>query len=196
MPSILRRPILLLLAVASPWMIAFPGHAQDARELSVDERAHYASSLAEASALIKDRQFDAASAKLDAMIAQRPREAQARFLRGVVDAEQGRLDAAATIFLGLIADYPELPEPWNNLAAIHAQKGDYESARQALESALRAAPNWSVAHENMGDVYARLAAVSYDRAARGDGDNKTAPRKLLLIRELFPPARPTPTPPR
>jgi TolA-binding protein len=192
MPPILRRPILLLLAAASPWLFAVPGHAQDARELSVEERARYASSLTEASELIKERKFDAASAKLDAMIAQRPREAQARFLLGVIDAEQGKLDAAATIFLGLIADYPELPEPWNNLAVIHAQKGDYESARQALENALRAAPNWSVAHENMGDVYARLAAVSYDRAARGDADNKTAPRKLLLIRELFAPARPAP----
>jgi len=188
MPPILRRPLLLLLIAASPWMFAVHGHAQDARELTVDERTRYAAGLAEATAFIKDRKFDAASARLEVLIAQRPREAQARFLRGVVEAEQGKLDAAATIFLGLIADYPELPEPWNNLAVIHAQKGDYESARQALESALRAAPHWSVAHENMGDVYARLAAVSYDRAARGDGDNKTAPRKLLLIRELFPPA--------
>jgi Flp pilus assembly protein TadD len=136
MPPILRRPLLLLLIAASPWMFALSVHAQDARELSVDERTRYAAGLAEATTLLKDRNFDAASAKLEVLIAQRPREAQARFLRGVVEAEQGKLDAAAAIFLGLVADYPELPEPWNNLAVIHAQKGDYESARQALESAL------------------------------------------------------------
>ena len=94
---------------------------------------------------------------------------------------------------GLVADFPELPEPWNNLAVMHAQKGDYESARVALESAIRVAPRWSVAQENLGDVYARLAAAAYDNAVRGDRDNKTAGAKLAAIREMFstvtPPAR-------
>jgi tetratricopeptide (TPR) repeat protein len=85
----------------------------------------------------------------------------------------------------LIADYPELPEPYNNLAVLHAQKGEYESARLALETAVRTAPDWAVAHENLGDIYARLAAAEYERAAKLDRENRTAPVKLGMARDLL-----------
>ena len=159
--------------------------AQDGRELTEETRKHYNAALKEAGTLIKERQFETAETKLDALIAQRPREPQARFLKGVVVSELGQADAAITIFRGLIADYPELPEPYNNLAVILAQKGEYDSARLALETAVRTAPNWAVARENLGDIYARLAAAEYDRAAKLDRDNKTAPAKLTLVRNLF-----------
>ncbi|MBK7743376.1 MAG: tetratricopeptide repeat protein [Betaproteobacteria bacterium] len=182
----LRHALLLLCALVT---LAAQAQAPELRELSVDERARYAAALSEASALLKESRYAEAVAKLDALLAQRPREPQARFLRAVADADQGRTDEAVTALRALVADYPELPEPWNNLAVIHAQKGDYESARVALEAAVQAAPNWSVAQENLGDVYARLAAAAYDRAARGDRDNKTAGAKLAVIREMFAPAR-------
>jgi tetratricopeptide (TPR) repeat protein len=159
--------------------------AQDGRELTEDTRKQYNAGLKEAGTLIKDRQFATAETKLDALIAQRPREPQARFLKGVVASELGHADAAIAIFRGLIEDYPELPEPYNNLAVLYAQKGEYDSARLALETAVRTAPNWAVARENLGDIYARLAAAEYDRAAKLDRDNKTAPAKLTLVRNLF-----------
>ena len=126
-----------------------------------------------------------AQEKLDALVAQRPREPRARFLGGVVASEQGRTDAAMAAFRSLIEDYPELPEPYNNLAVLLAQRGEYESARLALETALRTAPDWAVAHENLGDLYARLAAAEYALAAKFDRDNKTAPAKLALARDLL-----------
>ena len=88
-------------------------------------------------------------------------------------------------FRALIEDYPELPEPYNNLAVLYAQRGEYESARVALETAVKAAPDWWVAHENLGDIYARLAAAEYDRAAKLDRHNKTAGAKLALVREIL-----------
>jgi Flp pilus assembly protein TadD len=172
---------------------AVPAFAQDGRDLTEEARKQYNAGLKEAGTLIKERQFATAESKLDALIAQRPREPQARFLKGVVESELGHTDAAIEIFRGLIADYPELPEPYNNLAVIYAQKGEYDSARVALETAVRTAPNWAVARENLGDIYARLAAAEYDRAAKLDRDNKTAPAKLTLVRNLFaagPPAKP------
>jgi Flp pilus assembly protein TadD len=153
--------------------------------LSDEARKQYRAGLKEAGTLIKDKQFETAESKLDALIAQRPREPQARFLKGVVESELGHSDAAMTIFRDLIADYPELPEPYNNLAVLYAQKGEYENARLALETAVRTAPNWAVARENLGDIYARLAATEYERAAKLDRDNKTAPAKLTLVRNLF-----------
>jgi len=173
---------------------ALPAFAQDARDLSEEARKQYNTGLKEAGTLIKDRQFATAESKLEALISQRPREPQARFLKGVVETELGHTDAAIEVFRGLIADFPELPEPYNNLAVIYAQKGEYDSARVALETAVRTAPNWAVARENLGDIYARLAAAEYDRAAKLDRDNKTAPAKLTAVRSLF--AASTPAKPK
>ncbi|HET7032618.1 MAG TPA: tetratricopeptide repeat protein [Casimicrobiaceae bacterium] len=170
-----------------------PALAQVGQELSEETRKQYNAGLKEAGTLIKEKQFESAESKLDALISQRPREPQARFLKGVVESELGHADAAMSIFRDLIADYPELPEPYNNLAVLLAQKGEYESARTALETAVRTAPNWAVARENLGDIYARLAAAEYERAAKLDRDNKTAPAKLTMVRNLLaatPPAKP------
>jgi Flp pilus assembly protein TadD len=183
----LRKIHVLILALALPGMPAF---AQDDREFTEEARRKYAAELREATALVKDRQYAGAQEKLDALIAARPREPRARFIKGVVETEQGRTDAAMAVFRALIEDYPELPEPYNNLAVLLAQRGEYESARLALEIAVRAAPDWSVAHENLGDLYARLAAAEYARAAKSDRDNKTAPAKLVLVRDLLAKAAP------
>ena len=156
-------------------------------ELSEDARKAYNQGLREARELMTRKQYAAAATRIDALLASRPREPQARFLKGVAQTEQGQTAAAIATFRGLIEDYPELPEPYNNLAVIYAQKGDYENARVVLETAVRAAPDWSVAHENLGDVYARLAAVQYNRAAKLDKGNKTAPAKLVLVRQLLAP---------
>ena len=175
------------------FLAGLPAFAQVPPELSEEARKQYNAGLKEAGTLIKDKQLEAAQSKLDTLISQRPREPQARFLKGVVESERGHADAAMTIFRDLIADYPELPEPYNNLAVLYAQKGEYEQAKLALETAIRTAPNWAVARENLGDIYARLAATEYERAAKLDRDNKTAPAKLTMVRNLLaatPPAKP------
>jgi Flp pilus assembly protein TadD len=177
----------LLVVALCLFGVAAVAAAQDGRDLAPEARAQYAKELAEAATLIRDRQFSTALTRLDTLIAQRPREAQARFLKGVAETELGRTAAAITTFEALAADYPELPEPYNNLAVLYAQKGEFDSARVALEMALRTAPDWAVAHENLGDIHVRLAATHYDRAARLDKDNKAAAAKLVLARELLVP---------
>lgn len=191
------RPVrVLLLILAGIVMVpGVPAQAQDGRELTEEARKQYAQALKDATGLVRDKQYANALSSLDALIAQRPREPQARFLKGVVQTEQGQGDAAIATFRALTEDYPELPEPYNNLAVLYAQKGEYERARAALETAVKAAPDWAVAHENLGDIYVRLAAGEYDRAAKLDKDGKTAPAKLALARELLAPggaAKPKP----
>jgi len=156
-------------------------------ELSGDARKAYNQGLRETRDLMTRKEYAAATARIDALLATRPREPQARFLKGVAQTEQGQTAAAIATFRGLVEDYPELPEPYNNLAVIYAQKGDYENARIVLETAISAAPDWPVAHENLGDVYARLAAAQYNRAAALDKGNQTAPAKLVLVRQLLAP---------
>ena len=45
-------------------------------------------------------------------------------------------------------------------------RGDYGKARAELEETLRLQPGYATAHENLGDVYAVLAAQSYAKALR------------------------------
>ena len=178
--------VLLLIVAMSSW----PALAQDDREIPEEARKQYAEALKEAATLVGNKQYDTAQDKLAALLAKRPREPRARFLKGVVETDQGHADAAMATFRGLIDDYPELPEPYNNLAVLLAQRGEYESAKVALETAIRTAPDWAVPHENLGDIYARLAALEYAQAVKFDKSNKTAPAKLALVRDLLASAAP------
>src|SRR5271166_6130146 len=150
--------------------------------------------LADASRLIGEGEYALALAKIDAVLATDAKNPQARFLKGVVQTDQVDTDAAIATFQGLNEDYPELPEPYNNLAVIWAKKGEYDKARKALEVALATRPDYLIAHENLGDIYVRLAGVEYDRVAALDKKNKSAQAKLVLVRELFAVA-PTSSPP-
>jgi len=122
-----------------------------------------------------------------------PRNPQLRFLRGVILAERGLADDAIAAFTGLTEDFPELAEPYNNLAVLHARRADWDRARQALEQSIRAVPGYALAHENLGDVHLQLAARAYQQAGRLDPRNTSAQSKLGLARELI--ARVQPPPP-
>lgn len=126
----------------------------------------------------------AALSRVDAALKDSPRDVQLRFLRGVLLSELNRLDEAAEVFATLTREFPELPEPHNNLAVIHASQGRLDKARDALEHAVRAVPDYALAHENLGDLYLQFAAHSYQQALRLDGGSRSAQRKLALAREI------------
>jgi len=141
--------------------------------------------LAEVARLIHEGQYAPALVKIDAVLATDAKNPQARFLKGVVQTDETETEAAIATFQALTEDYPELPEPYNNLAVIWAQRGEYDKARKALELALATRPDYAIAHENLGDIYARLASAEYDQAVVLDKTNKSAQTKLALVRELF-----------
>ncbi|HSD43415.1 MAG TPA: tetratricopeptide repeat protein [Burkholderiales bacterium] len=126
----------------------------------------------------------AALAAVDKHLAGKPQDADARFLRGVILTELARPDEAFDVFLRLTQDFPELPEPYNNLAVLYAARGEYERARASLEMAIRAKPDYATAYENLGDVHARLSSQAYEKAAQLDARNRNAAAKLALAREL------------
>lgn len=147
------------------------------------QRRVYAQTLHEAKDLLDHKQYADATAKLDKLIAERPREPQARFMKGVALTDEGKTEDAIGVFRALLADFPELPEPRNNLAVLYAKKGEYAQARDELERAVQAAPDYAVAHENLGDVYARLAELEYEKTLSLDKRNRTAAAKLKVLRE-------------
>jgi Flp pilus assembly protein TadD len=146
--------------------------------------AAFADDVQEASKLLKSGQHQQALERVNKVLASKPKDAQARFLKGLIYAEQGNTKDATDVFLQLTKDYPDLPEPYNNLAVIYASQGQYEKARGALEQSIRTHPSYATAYENLGDVYAKLASQAYDKALQIDSANPGAKNKLALVREL------------
>src|SRR5918999_2379373 len=143
-----------------------------------------ADDLQEAQKLLKAGQHRQALALVDKVLASSPRDANARFLKGVILTEQGKAKEAIEIFTKLTQDRPELPEPYNNLAVIYTSQGQYDMARAALEQSIRTHPSYATAYENLGDVYAKLASQAYDKALQLDKSNTGAQNKLSLVREI------------
>jgi tetratricopeptide (TPR) repeat protein len=144
----------------------------------------HADDLQEANALLKAGRYPQALEHVDKVIAAKPQDPQARFLKGLILTEQGNTKEAIEVFQRLTKDYPDLPEPYNNLAVIYAGQGEYEKARAALEKSIRTHSSYATAYENLGDVYARLASQAYDKALQLDSSNSTAQNKLMLVRSL------------
>ena len=143
-----------------------------------------ADEIQDANKYLKAGQHREALAAVNKALAAKPRDPQARFLKGLILTEQGNTRDAIDVFTRLTQDFPELPEPYNNLAVIYAAQGQYEKARAALEQSIRTHPSYATAYENLGDVYAKLASQAYDKALQLDKSNTGAQNKLSLVREI------------
>lgn len=149
--------------------------------------AAYADDYSDVNALIRAGKLAEAQAKADQYLSGKPRDPQMRFIKGVIQTEAGKPGDAITTFTQITQDYPELPEPYNNLAVLYAGQSQFDKARAALEMAIRTNPSYATAHENLGDVYAKLASQAYSKALQLDGGNTGVQPKLALIRTLFAP---------
>lgn len=151
-----------------------------------------APTLAEARAALGRGDARQAIAILERGLRDLPNDAQLRFLRAMAFQRLGRLQEAEDGFLTLTREFPELPEPYNNLAVVRAARGNLDGARIALEDAVRALPDYAIAHENLGDVYAQMAARSYQAALRLAPASSTARDKLRLVTQVPTPQSPAP----
>jgi len=130
-------------------------------------------------------QMKQALARADAQLARNPRDAQMRFVRGVILSELKDTAAAREVFERMTEEFPELPEPYNNLAVIYASQGQLERARTLLETALQVRPDYATAQENLGDVFLQMSADAYQRAAKLQPANRTLASKLTQTRDLL-----------
>jgi colicin import membrane protein len=165
----------VLLCVALSWAPAARSATNE--ELNEVNRLHQSGSSAQALELA------------DRWLATRPKDAQLRFAKGVILAETQRSSEAVDVFQQLTQDFPELAEPYNNLAAVHASRGEYDAARTALEQALRSNPAYATAQENLGDIYALLASRAYAKALALEPGNNLVATKLGLVKDLLGPRR-------
>jgi tetratricopeptide (TPR) repeat protein len=165
------------LCFAVTWLLAVlfsPAQAQSAPE-----------DYNEARRLFAQASYAAALDRVESFLKGQPKDARGRFLKGLILTEQGKQPEAIKVFTALTEDYPELPEPYNNLAVLYAAQGQDDKARKALEAAIRTHPTYATAHENLGDIYAKMAREAYDKALQLDSSNTSARAKLALVKELF-----------
>lgn len=135
--------------------------------------------------LLKNGKTEQALQRTDTSLAANPRDPQMRFLRAVALTNLNRTEDAVAALRQLTEDYPELPEPYNNLAVIYARQGELEKARAALENAVRNNPDYAVAHENLGDIHVRLAYQSYAQARAKGGRAANLQPKMKLLKEVL-----------
>lgn len=188
----MRTPIAI--AVAALVALMSPAHADTLQDIGK---------------LMKQSQYTQALDKTDQYLSSNPKDPQGRFLKGLILTEMNRQPEAIIVFTKLTEEFPESPEPYNNLAVIYAQQKQYDKARQALEMAIRTHPSYATAHENLGDIYAHMASQAYDKALSIDSSNTSAQTKLSMIRDMMtgggrtsspvaggtrPTAKPAPTP--
>jgi tetratricopeptide (TPR) repeat protein len=168
----LSRSALIGVFAAAVLLGAIPAEAQS-------------TALQEANAAFKQGQHDRALERVEAYLKANPKDARGRFLKGIIYAEQRKPNDAIKVFTELTQEFPELPEPYNNLAVLYASQGQYEKARSALEMAIRTHPSYATAHENLGDIYAKMASQAYDKALQLDKANAPLQTKLNLIKDIF-----------
>src|SRR5438132_876027 len=153
--------------------------------LAISALSVRADELQDIDRLLKQSQHAQALERVNQYLSQRPKDAKGRFMKGLILVEQNKVAEAIEVFSALSRDYPELPEPYNNLAVLYAAQGQYEKARQQLEMSIRTHPSYATAYENLGDVYTKLASQAYDKALQFDSSNSAAKNKLSLIRDLI-----------
>lgn len=140
----------------------------------------------EISGLLEQGRLEQAAKRADAYVKHNPSDIQVRFLQGVIATEQGSNAKAIDIFTAISREYPQLPEPFNNLAVLYAAQGEERKAVEVLESAIRTNPSYATAHENLGDLYARMASEAYTKALQLDDSRKALQPKLSLITQIVP----------
>jgi Flp pilus assembly protein TadD len=174
-------PILFLAAFAGPVAAQQPAQWSP---WSTDLIPAPRSEAAEIADLMQAGKSEEALKREDKFLADKPRDLQVRFLRAVTLIDLKQRDEAADALMKLMQDFPELPEPYNNLAVLAASQGQLDRAEHLLQQAVAAQPNYITAQENLGDLYVALAAAAFERASQLDPANGSLKSKLTLARDL------------
>lgn len=171
-------------------------HIWFAATLLLVSQGAWSADLSKAEQLLNAGQAEAALSEAESFLNSDPNNADGRFIQGIALARLGRNNDAIAIFKDLTSDYPGIPEPFNNLAVLLAQSGDYAGARNALEDAVKTHPNYTVGWENLADIYSVMATEAYEKVLEQNPGNAAAKQRLAAmsgaVSQAAAPARPAP----
>ncbi|MDC0183137.1 tetratricopeptide repeat protein [Nitrosomonadales bacterium] len=135
--------------------------------------------------LLKNGKYSRAEKLVNESIKETPNNPEFLFYRGIIETNIGKNNEAIETFRNLTENFPELPEPFNNLAVLYAEKGQFKLAKEILERAIKTNPSYLTAHINLGDIYTKMASEAYNKALEIDKANNIAITKLSMITQLF-----------
>ena len=148
--------------------------------------------LQEARELIELGKYEEADAMIIVQLKDKPRDAQWRYLEALLKAEMGLslnnediLDSAVFLFERLSEEFPELPEPYNNLAVLYDKMGEEQKAIRSLKLAIRNNPDYALAYENLADLYLFLARETYlEGISKGRKNNERLEAKSKFLKNI------------
>ena len=165
---------------------SFPAMA----EFEYDEPRNETERIQLVDRLIVEKQFDDALKQIDLALKANPRNVQLQFKKAVVYNRMGNRRVAKTLFGDMIDKYPEIVEPYNNLAAIYAAEGNLAKARELLTQAVTLNPNFAMGYENLGDLALQgrhadeqKALEYYEKALSLTPRDKPLSRKVKALRD-------------
>ncbi len=135
--------------------------------------------------LIQSGQWDKAQQQVDLRLKTAPTDPQMRLLLSRIQDAQGLTQAAMDTLQALTQSFPELAEPHNNLAVLLARENRHADALASLQAAIQARPDYAIALENMGDVYAALASNAYAKALQITPQQRRIQNKQLTIDQML-----------
>ena len=131
--------------------------------------------------LVKAQKYPEAIKRINELLIKNPRNVQLRFVLARLQIELKQYAAAQKTLIEITQQFPELAEPYNNLAALAANQGQWIEARDYLELALKLKPSYAIASANLGEVYTRLAAKSYIDAAKQRNNQREYQRRATAL---------------
>jgi tetratricopeptide (TPR) repeat protein len=137
--------------------------------------------------LTKERKFADAIKAIDAALVKSPRNVQLRFLKARLQIELRDQVSAKNTWIEITQQFPELPEPYNNLAALSANQGKWIEARDYLELALKLRPDYVTAQGNLAEVYLRLSELNYQSASKLQPNQREYGLRAKAIKEILNP---------
>jgi len=135
--------------------------------------------------LLKNGKYKIAENIINGAIEENLNNPEILFYKGIIETNLGKTNQAIDTFRGLTERFPELPEPFNNLAVLYAEKGQFRLAKEILEQAIKTNPSYLTAHINLGDIFTKMASEAYNKALEIDESNNIAITKLSMITQLF-----------
>ena len=190
-PPLLRLSLSLIFGLSASLMSVGASVAQTLDDIEwqpgqiYDSRAALSTPHNDVRRLLRRERYDLALKLVDKQLALNPRDPQMRFWQGFLYERMNKPELALPIYLDLTREYPELPEPHNNLGALYAAQGKYDEAKAALDHALRANPKYAVAQENMGDVLVNMARLSYERSLKINPKQPDVKTKLQRLKPVL-----------
>ena len=153
--------------------------------ISLSSNSYSRSNLEEIKLLLKNGKYSRAEKLINKSIETTPNNPEFLFYKGIIETNIGKSNEAIDTFRNLTENFPELPEPFNNLAVLYAEKGEFKLAKKILEQAIKTNPSYLTAHINLGDIYTKMATEAYNKALEIDKSNNIAITKLSMITQLF-----------